>query len=119
MDSLCMDGAEVSMACMCSNRSCPTCWCPDSQLDETHHHANCKYRMAADVFAKVDAERDELLDDDDDVLRGKCDDVKQAEKRLKHKLRPLNAWQLIPYFELFLSCPKDELHQWYVLRTHV
>ena len=41
-------------------------------------------------------------------------DVKEAEKRLKHKLRPLNAWRLIPYFELFLSCPKDELHQWYV-----
>ena len=44
-------------------------------------------------------------------------DVKEAEKRLKHKLRPLNAWRLILYFELFLPCLKHELHQWYVLIT--
>ena len=31
--------------------------------------------------------------------------------------RPLqrNAWLLVPFFELVMSSPKDELHQWYVL----
>jgi hypothetical protein len=57
-----------------------------------------------------DVARDQLLDDDENVLRGKGDHVTQAERRL----RPLNAWRLIPFFELFMSCPKDELHQWYL-----
>jgi hypothetical protein len=65
-------------------------------------------------FAQVDVARDQLLDDDENLLRGKGDHVAQAERRLKHKLRPLNAWRLIPFFELFISCPKDELHQWYL-----
>ena len=69
--------------------------------------------VTAEVFARVDAERDQLLDDDENVLLGKGEDVKEAEKRLKHKLRPLNTWRLISYFELFMSCPKDGLHQWY------
>ena len=46
MDSLCimMNGAKVFMACMCSDRSCPCCWCPDFQLDDTQ--SACKYRKA-------------------------------------------------------------------------
>jgi hypothetical protein len=35
LDSLCMDCAEVSKACICSNRLCPCCWCPDPRLDVT------------------------------------------------------------------------------------
>ena len=58
----------------------------------------------------MDAERDQLLDYDENVLLGKGDDMKDAEKRLKHKLRPINAWRLVSYFELFMSCPKDKLH---------
>ena len=61
----------------------------------------------------MDTARDELLDNDKNVLRGKGDDFTEAEKRLKHKLRPLNAWSQIQFFEIFMSCPKDELHQWY------
>ena len=57
--------------------------------------------------------REQLLDDEDCVLRGKA--VKEAERKLKHKLLPRNACRLIEYFELFMSCPKDELHQWYVV----
>ena len=60
LDLLCMDGAEVSMACMCSNRSCPCCWCPDSQLDDTQ--STCRYRRAKDVFAQLDAAREQSLD---------------------------------------------------------
>ena len=97
MDSLCMDGAEVSMACMCSNRSCPCCWCPDAQLDDTQ--STCRYRRAKDGLAQLDSAREQLLD---------------AERRLKHKLLPRNAWRLVQYFELFISCLKDELHLWYV-----
>lgn len=115
MDSLCMDGAEVSMACMCSNRSCPCCWCPDSKLDDTQ--STCKYRRSKDVFAQLDAAREQLLDEEDCILRGKAEAVTEAERRLKHKLLPRNAWRLIDHFDLFMSCPKDELHQWYIVYT--
>jgi hypothetical protein len=90
---------------MCSNRLCPCCWCPYSQLDETDK--NCKYRQAAEIFAQVDVTRDDLLDDDENVLRGKGGFITQAERRLKHKLRPLNTWRLILLFELFMSCCKS------------
>ena len=58
--------------------------------------------------------RDELLDEDDGTLPGCAKDVNAAEKRIRHRLLPRNAWMLVPFFELFMSCPKDELHQWYV-----
>ena len=78
IDSLCMDGAEVSMACRCStNRSCPCCWCFDSQLHETHN--TCEYRKEADVFAQVEVALDELLDDDENVLQG----IKMMSRRLR------------------------------------
>jgi hypothetical protein len=32
LDSLSMDGAEVAVNCLCSVRSCATCWCPDDAL---------------------------------------------------------------------------------------
>ena len=112
MDSLSMDGAEVAMHCMCSNRSCPTCTCPDKELADPHR-GNCTYSTAAAVMAVLDEARDEFLDDDDHVKRGHCKDVTDAERRIKHKLIPRNVLMLIPFFELFTSCPKDELHQWY------
>ncbi len=59
--------------------------------------------------------RDDLLDDNDDLV-GRVKDVKEVEKRLRHKLRPQNSWRLVPFFDLFMSAPKDELHQWYVHR---
>ena len=37
-----------------------------------------------------------------------------AERELRHKLWPNNAWLRVLFFELFSSCPKDELHQWYL-----
>ena len=52
LDSLCMDCAELSMACMCSNRSCPCCWFSNSQLDDTE--STCKYRRAKGVLAQLD-----------------------------------------------------------------
>jgi hypothetical protein len=36
LDSLSMDGAEVAINCLCSARSCATCWCPDSELADAH-----------------------------------------------------------------------------------
>ena len=54
------------------------------------------------------------MDDEDCVLRGKAEAVLKTERRLKHKLLPRNAWRLVEYFELFMTCPKDELLQWYV-----
>ena len=110
LDSLSMDGAEVAVNCLCSVRSCATCWCPDSELPDAHRGA-CKYRRMADVMAQLDAERDVLLDEDDKLV-GLVKDVKDVEKRLRHKLLPRNAWRLIPFFELFMCSPKDELHQW-------
>jgi hypothetical protein len=68
----------------------------------------------AEVMEELDAARDQLLDDADGLV-GLVKDVKEVEKRLRHKLLPRNAWRLIPFFELFMCTPKDELHQWYVL----
>jgi hypothetical protein len=65
-------------------------------------------------WGQLDAARDKLLDDDDERV-GLVKDVKEVEKRLRHKLLPRNAWRLVPFFELFMSAPKDELHQWLVV----
>ena len=112
-DSLSMDDAEVAVNCLCSARSCATCWCPDSELADGHR-GECEYRRMAEVMEQLDAERDKLLDEDDQLL-GRVKDKEEMEKRLRHKLLPRNAWQLIPFFKLSMSSPKDELHQWYVL----
>ena len=108
-----MDGAEVASNCLCSVRSCATCWCPDSELADAHR-GECHYRRMAEVMEQLDAARDELLDDEDELV-GRVKDVKEVEKRLRHRLLPRNAWRLVPFFELFMSAPKDELHQWYVV----
>jgi hypothetical protein len=106
-----MDGAEVAINCLCSARSCATCWCPDSELADAHR-GECAYRRMAEVMAELDAARDQLRDDDDGLI-GLVKDVKVVERRLRHRLLPRNAWRLVPFFE-FLSAPKDELHQWYL-----
>ncbi len=112
LDSLSMDGAELAIYCMRSARSCATCWCPDSELADAHR-GECAYRRMAEVMEELDAARDQLLDDDDGLI-GLVKDVKAVEKLLRHRLLPHNAWLLVPFFELFLSAPKDELHQWYL-----
>ena len=113
LDSLSMDGAEVAVNCLCSARSCATCWCPDSELADGHR-GECHYRRMAEVMEELDAARDAFLDDDDKLV-GRVKDVKEVEKRLRHRLLPRNAWRLVPFFDLFMSCPKDELHQWYAV----
>jgi hypothetical protein len=50
LDSLSMDGAEVAVNCLCSARSCPTCWCPDSELANAHR-GECHYRRMAEVMS--------------------------------------------------------------------
>ncbi len=105
-----MDGAEVAINCLCSARSCATCWCPDDELANTHR-GECQYRRMAEVMAELDEAREEMLDQDDDLVE-RVKYVKEVEKRLRHKLLPRNAWRLIPFFELFMCSPKDELHQW-------
>jgi hypothetical protein len=72
----------------------------------------------AEVMEQLDAARDDLLDDNDELV-GLVKDVKEVEKRLRHRLLPRNAWRLVPFFDLFMSAPKDELHQWYVLCCHM
>ena len=96
LDSLSMDGAEVAVNCLCSARSCATCWCPDSELADRHSR-ECKYRRMAEVMEQLDAERDKLLDEDDQLL-GSVKDKEEVEKRLRHKLLLRNAWRLIPFF---------------------
>ena len=108
-----MDGAEVAVNCLCSARSCATCWCPDHELADGHRH-QYQYSKMAEVMEELDAARDALLDEDD-TLVGRVKDVKDVEKRLRHRLLPRNAWRLVLFFELFMSAPKDELHQWYIL----
>jgi hypothetical protein len=33
---------------------------------------------------------------------------------LRHKLFPPNAWMKVLHFKVLTSCPKDELHQWFI-----
>ena len=40
--------------------------------------------------------------------------VRAAETELRHKLFPPNAWMKILNFDVLTSCPKDELHQWFI-----
>ena len=91
-----MDGAEVAINRLCSARSCATCWCPDNELADGHC-GECKYRRMAEVMAELDAARDQLLDQDDELI-GLVKDSKEVEKRLRHKLLPRNAWRLIPFY---------------------
>ena len=104
-----MDGAEVAVNCLCSARSCATCWCPDDELADAHRGER-QYRRMAEVMEELHAARDHLLNDNDELV-GLVKDVKDVERRLRHKLLPRNAWRLIPFFELFMCTPKDELHQ--------
>ena len=76
-----MDGAEVAVNCLCSARSCATCWCPDDELANAHL-GQCHYRRMAEVMEQLDAARDALLDEDDGLV-GRVKDIKDAEKRLR------------------------------------
>ncbi len=40
--------------------------------------------------------------------------VRTAEAELRHKLFPPNAWMKVLHFNVLTSCPKDELHQWFI-----
>ena len=59
----------------------------------------------AEVMEQLEAARDELLDENDEVV-GRVKDVKEVEKRLRHRLLPRNAWQLVPFFVLSMSTPQ-------------
>ena len=111
-----MDGAEVATNCLCSVRSCATCWCPDYELADGHR-GECRYRRMAEVMEELEAARDQLLDEDDAVVE-RVKNVKEVEKLMRHRLLPRNAWRLVPFFELFMSSPKDELHQWYIVLVY-
>jgi hypothetical protein len=108
LDSLSMDGAKVAVNCLCSVCSCVTCWCPDNELADAHCGV-CQYSRMAEVMEELDAASDQLLDDDVGLV-GRVKDVKEVKKRLLSLAMMLGS--LIPFFELFMSAPKDELHQW-------
>ena len=55
------------------------------------------------MLSKLESAQDELLDTDGSVKPGCVGGMKDAEKRIRHKLLPRNAWMLVPYFELFMS----------------
>jgi hypothetical protein len=38
------------------------------------------------------------------------------EAELRHKPFPPNAWMKVLHFNVLNSCPKDELHQWFIGR---
>ncbi len=68
--------------------------------------------MAA-VIEQLDAVLDKLLDEDDELV-GRVKDRKAVEKELRHKLLSRSTWLLVPFFNLFMSCPQHEIHHWYV-----
>ena len=60
---LVLDGAEVAAAAtMCDTRQCPVCTCPHDELDRTD--VAYPYRHTEEVKAKVEAARQEHLDDE-------------------------------------------------------
>ena len=74
-----MVGAEVAVNCMCSARSCATCWCPDSDNELANAHCSeCKYRRMAEVMGELDAASDQLHDEDGELL-GRFKDVNLKE----------------------------------------
>ena len=112
LDRLSMDGAEVAAACLGNTRNCLTCWCPKNQLADTDR---CHpLRKVSDLLTRLDQYRDDLLDEEGEPLDRCIGKVGDAERELRHKLLPKNAWLRVKFFELFSSCPKDELHQWYL-----
>ena len=40
--------------------------------------------------------------------------VQKTEAELIHKLFPPNSWMKVLHFNVLTSCPKDELHQWFL-----
>ncbi len=58
----------MAVNCLCSARSCATCWCPNSELAYGHSD-QCQYCSMAEVMEQLDAVLDALLDNDD-VLAG-------------------------------------------------
>ncbi len=40
--------------------------------------------------------------------------VRAAEAELRHELLPPNSWMEVLHFNVLTSCPKDELHQWFI-----
>jgi hypothetical protein len=43
-----------------------------------------------------------------------CPQVHKMEAELGHKLFPPNALMKVLHFNVLTSCPKDELHQWFI-----
>ncbi len=84
-----MDGAEIAVNCLCSARSCPTCWCPDNESADCHR-GECHYSRMAEVMEQLDAAWDDLMDNNDELV-GRVKDVKEVEKRLRHRLIPRKA----------------------------
>ena len=48
------------------------------------------------------------------MIHGCRPQVHQVEAELKHKLFPHNAWMKVSNFDVLTSCPKDELHKWFI-----
>ncbi len=83
LDSLSVNGAEVAVNCLCSVRSCATCWCPDDELANAHR-GECEYRRMAGVMEELGGSRDKLLNEDDKLV-GRIKEVNEVEKRLRHR----------------------------------
>jgi hypothetical protein len=101
-----MDGAEVAVNCLAPRGRAP----PAGVWTVSWRTGIAGYRRMAEVMEELDAARNELLDEDDKLV-GRVKDKEEVKKRLRHKLLQRNAWRLIPFFKLFMSSPKDELHQ--------
>jgi hypothetical protein len=61
---LVLDGAEVAAATMCDTRQCPICTCHNDELDRTDVAYPSPYRHTEEVKSKVEAVRQEHLDDE-------------------------------------------------------
>lgn len=132
---LSLDGAEIAAATTCGTDNCPTCECPKDRLADTDE--TWPLRTVRDLKKAVDDARATLLNADGTVKNGKIGQVfryitcyiacyiaccityttmqvEATEKKLKHKLRPYNAFLKADGLDYPAACPREELHQFLI-----
>jgi len=136
-----MDGMEIAACLMSNTGQCPTCKVPNERLDCVDEQFEC--RTSKEVIMQVKAARAEYLDEHGEIKRG-CKEqvynvvhyilydvetdivpcsihiltlpwqVLEVERKIKSKIRPVNAFHNALNFDFVMSAPKEDLHQLFI-----
>ena len=107
-----MDGLEIAATALSSTMECPTCECPKDELSRTDKLYPT--RSTEHVRAGVNKARKELLNRDGSIKERCIGKVEDAEKALKMKIRPSNAFLACYKFPFLAAMPREELHQFLI-----